>query len=468
MLSHALRDKIRGGAVKIAWFSPLPPSTSGIAAYSAELLPALRRRHTIHAFVDPKPAPAARPSDELAYPAHDFLPAHRRSPYDLIVYQLGNAAWHDYMWGYLFRYPGLVVLHDAQLHQARALYLTQRWRPRLADYVAEFAASHPDAPEDIAHLVAAGLGGTLFSHWPLLRLVLESARTAVVHNDRLAHDLQGQYPGALIKAIPMGVPEGYGARISPDTLRIRHGIPPGAVVVAAFGGVTPEKRIPLVIDVVGELARVHPEVHLLLVGAEVQHLNVAAEARRFPVPDRVHLTGFVPDEELASYMRASDICVCLRWPTNRETSASWLRCLAAGRATVISDLVHLVDIPTLDPRSWTMLTAGGPDSNGPVAVAIDMLDERHSLQLALRRLVIDPTLRARLGTAGQAWWRAHHRLEQMVEAYMTALELACSRPSPSVALPAHLRDEGTWRAAALLTAFGPDMAVRAGLISSER
>ena len=55
-------------------------------------------------------------------------------PYDLVVYQLGNAACHDYMWGYLFRYPGLVVLHDAQVHQARAQSLLGGWTPRRDDY----------------------------------------------------------------------------------------------------------------------------------------------------------------------------------------------------------------------------------------------------------------------------------------------------------------------------------------------
>ena len=67
-------------------------------------------------------------------------------PYDLVVYQLGNAACHDYMWGYLFRYPGLVVLHDAQVHQARAQSLLGGWTPRRDDYRHEFAANHPDAP----------------------------------------------------------------------------------------------------------------------------------------------------------------------------------------------------------------------------------------------------------------------------------------------------------------------------------
>ena len=51
---------------------------------------------------------------------------------------------------------------------------------------------------------------------------------------------------------------------------------------------------------------------------------------------------------------STDVCLCLRWPTARETSASWLRCLAAGKPTIVTDLVHTADVAVLDPRSWTL------------------------------------------------------------------------------------------------------------------
>jgi hypothetical protein len=36
--------------VRIAWFTPLPPARSGIAAYSAELVPRLAPAHAIDCF----------------------------------------------------------------------------------------------------------------------------------------------------------------------------------------------------------------------------------------------------------------------------------------------------------------------------------------------------------------------------------------------------------------------------------
>ena len=61
--------------------------------------------------------------------------------YDLVVYQLGNSSVHDFTWPYLFRWPGLVVMHDTSLHHARAQALLGRLR--LDAYRAEFAWNHP-------------------------------------------------------------------------------------------------------------------------------------------------------------------------------------------------------------------------------------------------------------------------------------------------------------------------------------
>src|SRR5262245_54088784 len=138
---------------RIAWFSPLPPERSGIAAYSAELVPALRRDFDIDLY--PEPA------------AHDFLWRHRQSPYALTVFQLGNAPCHDYMWAYMVRYPGLVVLHDARLHHARARQLLSadprdprdREPLRAHRYRSEFRYAHPSAPAGVEEYAIQGLGG---------------------------------------------------------------------------------------------------------------------------------------------------------------------------------------------------------------------------------------------------------------------------------------------------------------------
>jgi hypothetical protein len=389
--------------------------------------------------------------------APDFVWRHRRRPYDLTVFQLGNAACHDFIWGYLFRYPGLVVLHDAQLHQARALALTRRWIPRREDYLAEFQANHPDAPPAVGEVVAAGFGGSLYVHWPHIRLVVDSARLTVVHNGRLLSDLREKYRAASFDAIRMGVADPLDPRPGRDAaarVRARAKIPGDAIVLSAFGGITPEKRIGPLLSTLSTLAARHPRLRLMLVGSTVDHYDVLADAARWAVADRVHVTGYIPDDELPDYLVASDLCACLRWPTNRETSASWLRCLAAGRTTLVSGLADLVDVPTLDPRGWAALDTS-PTPRSPVAVSIDVVDEAHSLRLALDRLLTDEALRRTVGESARAWWASHHQLAMMADDYLRVMTRAISTSAPRVSLPPHLTDDGS--------VHGRDLAVRLGV-----
>src|SRR5512143_412512 len=110
MLSR-LPCKWQNVRMRLAWFSPMPPVRTGVAACSAELIEGLASEH-VDLFVD---EPVARHAPEYRS-AHEFVWRHRHDPYDLPVYQLGNSSHHDYEWPYVFRYPGLVVLHDAHLH----------------------------------------------------------------------------------------------------------------------------------------------------------------------------------------------------------------------------------------------------------------------------------------------------------------------------------------------------------------
>jgi hypothetical protein len=94
-------------------------------------------------------------------------------------------------------------------------------------------------------------------------------------------------------------------------------------------------------------------------------------------------------------------------------------------------------------------------------VSIDILDEDHSLELAMLRLATDARLRAALGRAASALWARRFTLDRMVEEYGDALEAALAAPLPNLArrdrLPGHFRRDGTEHATRLLRRLGvPD------------
>src|SRR5205085_8514710 len=83
--------------VKVAYFSPLPPDTSGIADYSALLLPALERLVDVEVVRPGRTRPVADA--------------------DVALYHVGNNPdAHGWIVDALRRRPGVVLLHDFVLH----------------------------------------------------------------------------------------------------------------------------------------------------------------------------------------------------------------------------------------------------------------------------------------------------------------------------------------------------------------
>jgi glycosyltransferase involved in cell wall biosynthesis len=295
----------------------------------------------------------------------------------------------------------------------------------------------------------------------MLRAVMRTARMVAVHNPRVAADLLGEFPDVPVAAIRLGTasfgtePFGTGplGAEAADRGRLREslGVPDEAVLFAVFGKLTAEKRVRAILRAFEALARARADVHLLLAGDASDYPALEAERASSAHAPRVHVSGYVADEVIGGYLAASDACLCLRWPTALETSASWLQCLAAARPTVISDLAHLVDIPTLEPRTRRSSHA----SADPVAIAIDLLDEDESLLRALRALASAPGLREELGRAGHAYWSVNHTLDVMAGDYQRLIAQAVARPAPVAGdLPPHFTDDHSDTARAITGHFG--------------
>ena len=461
---------------RLAWFSPFPPVKTGVAAVSAGLVAALEARgHAIDRYPDTA--------------AHDFPWRHRQRPYDVIVYQFGNSSHHDYAWPYALRYPGLAVLHDTRLHHARAALLLRE--KRRDDYRRELAWSEPDLNPDAAELAVAGFDSRLYYEWPMVRGLVVASRLVAVHGDATRRELvealstpnsanpNSANPNSASPNSQNDLTErivsirlGHGELVSAEqeaaarhTVRARYGIPRDAVVFGVFGGLTPEKRLPQILEAFRAVRDYAPDARLLLGGAEASHFSLDP----FRAADGVFVTGYIEDAELTDHIAAVDVSVNLRWPTARETSGPWLRALAAGKPTVVTELLQLIDVPTLDPRTW-QVNAAAPGHRtsdiGPVAIAIDIVDEDHSLRLAMRRLALDPALRASLGRAARTYWEREHSLDAMTDDYEKLLRLAhpahlehpahLAHPAhhAHLAHPTHLRTSGDEKLRALLAPFG--------------
>lgn len=104
--------------MRLAYFSPLPPSKSGIADYSAELLTDLARGAELKIFVEQANETCGN-TDQSGYEVEQAIhcdKAHREKPFDLCIYYQGNNPYHEYIYERALTTSGLLVLHEHCLH----------------------------------------------------------------------------------------------------------------------------------------------------------------------------------------------------------------------------------------------------------------------------------------------------------------------------------------------------------------
>jgi glycosyltransferase involved in cell wall biosynthesis len=371
--------------VKVAYYSPLPPEHSGIADYSALLLPALERQ------VEVEVAQRRR---------------RRTRRVDVSLYHMGNdPEVHGWILEALRREPGPVVLHDFVLHHLVAGLTIGR-----GDNDAYLDAMFRDSGvigRLLAHGVVDGLVPPLWEtraeRFPLTGEVLDYATGLIVHS-RYVKDLcrKKGFSGPIWR-VPMP------AWPKPTALP-EAGLPAGRrPVVGCFGYLTTTKRIPQLVEAFARLRREFPEALLVLAGRPTPGfaLEPLLEEHRLRRDHDVVELDYVDESRLWALIAAADVCVNLRWPTMGETSGTAIRALSLGRPLVVSDTGWYSELPD---------DAVAKVPAGPTEV--------EELTQVLSRVTGDREVRERLGAGGEEYVRREHDLGRVAEAYAAALEEA--------------------------------------------
>jgi len=304
--------------MRVAYYSPMPPETSGIADYSALLLPALRERIDVEVVKHGRTKPPRGA--------------------DVSLYHVGNSPEaHGWIVDALRRRAGVVVLHELVLHHLIAGLTIGR-----KDGPGYLAAMERDAGLPARLLAHGVLEGRVPPPWetrpedfPLAGEILDRATGLIVHSRYVADGSRRLgYTGPLWRiphpAWPAPVVEP--ARID------------GAPVIGYFGHLNASKRIPQLLEA---FTRLPDGARLVLVGPV---------SPRFDLDGRLEKAGllghpsvlreeYVPEDRLWALMAGCDVCVSLRAPTMGETSGSAMRALSLGKPLVVSDLGWFAELP---------------------------------------------------------------------------------------------------------------------------
>jgi glycosyltransferase involved in cell wall biosynthesis len=408
---------------RIAMFSPLPPTPSGIARYTERICTTLRDE----ALIDLYHAPGDRPTladSSCRFATFDATVFERRRHlvrYDATIYQFGNSSFHTYLYEPFLRHPGIVVLHDQALAGFHASYGLTAGRMN-AHLIEELNYSGLAHDPELTALVAGWTPGT----WDiqdemvrrgvtLNRRILERATAILVHSNHSRDQIAAAFPWLSHKVHVASI----GCDLSPiDADRRRQarrllGLEDHHVVIGAVGILHPTKLNRETIRAFANALADLPHAVLLFLGRDLGNGEARREADRLGIRDRVRFLGHLADEDYERTIDAFDVGLSLRKPpTNGESSAALLDLLRRGLPTVVCDVGTFSEFPDSVVRkiSWASEHAG---------VA--------QLGAVLRSLVIDPDQRQTIAQSARDHVSREHSWGRLLDLYRQL----CFRDRPS-------------------------------------
>ena len=397
--------------LKLAFFSPLPQARSGIAGYSAMLLPSLAEHYDITLILDQdEPVThtwinANLPIQNLAWFADNF------TQFDRVVYQLGNSTFHRHMFEWLTKVPGVVVLHDFFVSGVLADnelrgYAPGAWTQALFESHGLKALAMRFNESDLAQTIW---------QYPANLPVLQQALGVIVHTEHardLARQWYGNQAGTDWHVVPLVRTR---AQKSPrEAAKLALGLKKEDFLVCSFGALDATKLNLQTLEAWDQsnLAN-EARSHLVFVGENTTGdygNQMQARIRERERLSRVAITGWVDSDRYELYLQAADIAIQLRTHSRGETSAAVLDCMNHGVATIVN--AH-GSMKTLDEQTVKRI----PDQFTV-----------YELMQAIDQLAGDPEQRKTYGTAATRKVADHHSPQACADHYARAIEaIYCDR-----------------------------------------
>lgn len=372
---HKSATRPSGRKPRLAFVSPLPPERTGIADYSAELLPALAAHYDIEVVV------AQDHVDDLGvdrYKARDvsWLRAHAHE-IDRVLYQVGNSPFHQHMLPLMREIPGTVVLHDfymsgliawLELHAGA----DHAWTEAL--YASHGYGAVCERYRDPEHAKR---------EYPVNLHVLQHAQGLIVHSEysrKLAKQWYGENFADTWEVIPLlRTPA---VALDKAAARKQLGLDAGDFVVCSFGFLDSTKLNHRVLNAWLRSALAGDKrCKLVFVGENHggdYGARLSKTSRSSGLGDRIHITGFASQEMFRQYLVSADLAVQLRASSRGETSAAVLDCMNHAVPLIVNANGSMAE---LDPQAVWMLPDEFDDAQ--LADAMETLWREPERRLAL-------------------------------------------------------------------------------------
>ena len=325
----------------LAFVGPVPPQRSGIADFSAELLPELANHYDVTVFTNSMHNKDKYISGLPILDHSTFL--SKSHEYERILYEFGNSSFHSYMFDLLEHIPGVVDLHDFYI--SGVLNYMQEISHRESEiFDKSLADSHGES--SLQYKKRDHMGAVY--HYPANLNVINDAVGLVLHSKHAVDLFEFWYDGRddlLHTVIPLArhAPKSIDRQAARDKL----GFASSEYVLASFGGVAETKCNEKMWEA-WLLSGLYKDRNalLLFVGDDAnEYASQIKQQAKLHDCVNVRFTGAVELSVYREHLQAADCAVQLRTKSRGESSASVLDCMACRLPVIVNAHGSLAEFP---------------------------------------------------------------------------------------------------------------------------
>ena len=371
---------------RLAFVSPLPPEKTGIADYSAELLPALAAHYEIEIVADQAEVNDPWINQHGNVRDVQWLRAHAHE-IDRVLYHIGNSTFHQHMLPLLQEIPGTVVLHDFYISSLMEwLEGTGTVKGAL---IQALYRDHGYISVKEQHLNPR----LAVRKYPVNLSVLQRAQGLIVHSENSIQLVLNWYGSRFSKNLEI-IPHLRSAVDPGDKVAARNflGIDKDDFVVCSFGFLGPAKLNDRLLRAWVDSALCSDTKSRLIFVGEPHGGDYGAQMlksiRTARCADRISITGFASPSVFRQYLTASDLAVQLRTDSRGETSGTVLDCMNHAIPVIVNANGSMAE---LDPNAVWMLNDAFTDRELIEALETLAHDREQGRQLGerARRIILD-------------------------------------------------------------------------------
>lgn len=372
--------------MKINWFCPLPPEKTDIAHYTSRILVELQKHAEITLWTDKQFwLPELEKYARVCSYDPDNLPDLEIQRGDINIYHIGNNNdFHGSIWKVSRKYPGIIVIHDVNLHYLFTCLYARYSEAGTADrdaYVKLMKSCHGNAcQQDLDKFFAGKLNwGTISERYPLTFATVENALGAIAHTwDAFTTFSQDRRCSCPVVYHPLPYPANP---VHPASRNVTIARPPYRLIVFGYlGGLY--RRVQSVLEALGGMPE-KSSFHLDIYGQVWDEGYLRGLISQFGLEKIVTLHGYVEEEVLDRALANADLACNLRYPTGGEASGSQMRIWSHALPSLVTRIGWYADLPE------------------DTVAFVNQDREIEDIQEHLRNLLTNPSKFAKIGKKGK-------------------------------------------------------------------